>query len=85
MNGHLRRCRCAPVLAPPCIWPFLNRLLKWRKVRASGRREGGGCKAEQGVAPGAYWVVREDANPKRQRSRRCLIDGSENTWRVLQA
>ena len=37
MSGHLLRCRCAPVLAyepvrsapvlaPPCIWPLLNRL-----------------------------------------------------------
>ena len=37
-----------------------------------GRREGGGCKAERGIAPERTSAVREDASPKRQRSRRPL-------------
>jgi len=49
-----------------------NPLVNLQHLGNPGRREGGGCKAERGVAPERTSAVREDASPKRQRSKRPL-------------
>jgi len=49
-----------------------NPLVNLQHLGNPGRREGGGCKAEQGIAPERTSAVREDASPKRQRSKRPL-------------
>jgi len=49
-----------------------NPLVNLQYLGNPGRREGGGCKAEQGIAPERTSKGREDASPKRQRSKRHL-------------
>jgi hypothetical protein len=49
-----------------------NPYVSSQHLKNPGRREGGGCKAERGIAPERTSAVREDASPKRQRSRRPL-------------
>jgi len=43
-----------------------------QQCKNPGRREGGGCEAERGIAPERTGIVREDASPKLQRSKRPL-------------
>jgi len=56
-----------------------NPLISSHHLENPGRREGGECKAEPGIAPERTSPVREDASPKRQRRRRPLStdQGSE--------
>ena len=49
-----------------------NPLVNVQHLGNPGRREGGGCKAERGVAPERTSKGREDASPKRQRGKRPL-------------
>jgi len=49
-----------------------NPLVRSQHLGNPGRREGGGCKAERGLTPERTGAVREDASPKRQRSKRPL-------------
>src|SRR3990172_8808387 len=58
-----------------------NPLVRSQHLGNPGRREGGGCKAERGIAPERTGEVREDASPKRQRSKRPLsTDQGRVSW-----